>query len=145
MIQHVLASAIIFLLMWLSTRMVLLWPHRVDCSYLIRRCKPDVYLKNEEEGGLSGSPLSLVTDTVHLIPRAEPPCLPTWIPHKCPILINLFLAYQFVSCWIPFVLRKFPGQGSNRSSCCRLMPEPQQCGSEPRLQPTPQLTAVLDP
>ena len=32
--------------------------------------------------------------------RTEPPCLPTCISHKCPDLIDLFLAYHFVSCWI---------------------------------------------
>ena len=40
----------------------------------------------------------------HLVLGAEPLSLPTYIPHKPPILINLFLAYHFVSCWIPSVL-----------------------------------------
>ena len=40
-------------------------------------------------------PLSLDCKYVaYLILGAEPPCLPACIPHKCPILINLFLDYQ---------------------------------------------------
>ena len=38
-------------------------------------------------------------------PLAELPCLPTCISHKRPILINLFLAYHYVSRWIPSVWR----------------------------------------
>ncbi len=44
-------------------------------------------------------------NVAHLMLGAEPPCLPTCIPHKGPILINLFLAYHFVSPLIPSVLR----------------------------------------
>ena len=40
-----------------------------------------------------------------LILGAESPCLPACISHKHPVLINLFLAYHFVSCWILSVLR----------------------------------------
>ena len=36
----------------------------------------------------------------HWILGAELLCLPAFICHKCPILINLFLAHRFVSRWI---------------------------------------------
>ena len=49
-------------------------------------------LKKEEEVVFSNphSPWMIK----HQILGAEPPCLPACISHKCPILINLFLAYQ---------------------------------------------------
>ena len=47
-------------------------------------------------------PLSLDSRNVaHLLPRAAPPHLPACIPHKHPTLVNLFLAYHFVSRRIP--------------------------------------------
>ena len=65
--------------------------------------KPDVYSKNEKEGGL----LPLLTffdykNIACLFLRAQPPCLSACTPHKCPILVNLHLAYHFASCWNPF-------------------------------------------
>ena len=49
-------------------------------------------------GSLFPPPLHLDYKIVaHLILEAEPPSLPVCISHKHPILINLFLAYHFVS------------------------------------------------
>ena len=51
-------------------------------------------------------PLSLAYKNVaQLILGAEPPCLPACTFHKHLILISLFLAYRFVYCEIPSVLR----------------------------------------
>lgn len=64
------------------------------------------YYSQKGRGRLFQLPLPLDDKTVaHQILGAELPCLPTCISHKCPILINLFLAYHFVSCWIPSVRR----------------------------------------
>ena len=42
-------------------------------------------------------------NVAHLKLGTEPPHLPAFIPHKHPILRTLFLAYHFVSGWIPSV------------------------------------------
>ena len=58
----------------------------------------DVYTKKKEEGGLFSSLLPLdYKNVAHLILGSESPCLPACITCKRLILINLFLAYHFVS------------------------------------------------
>ena len=45
------------------------------------------------------------TDRENQLVAAELPRLPACISYKCPLLINLLLAYPFASHWIPSVLR----------------------------------------
>ena len=83
------------LLIWRSTTTLVLCPHRV--RYSLTKELP----KNEEE---APTPLGLY-NFAHLILGAEPPRLPACISHKHPVLINLSLAYPFVSRWIPSAQR----------------------------------------
>ena len=89
---------------------VLVWPHRIRYSLTRYQGRDsDVSLTSNQgmsERDLSPSSLSLdYKNATHLIIEAKPPCLPACISHKCPILINLFLAYHSVSCWISSALR----------------------------------------
>ena len=86
-----------------STTIVLVWPLLPNTLLPDMKKELVIYAWHllQECEVFSPPPLSLDHKTVaHLILRAEPPHLPTCIPHKCPILINLFLAYHFASGWI---------------------------------------------
>ena len=53
------------------------------------------YYSQKGRGCIFQPPLPLDDKTVaHQVLGAEAPCLPTCFSHKCPILINLFLAYR---------------------------------------------------
>ena len=108
--QHILASVPTLLLTWISTITVLVWPHRIKYSFTQYRGASEVSLastrRRRKKVVFSPSLLSLdYKNVAQLILRAELPCLPICIPYKCPILINAFLAYYFVSHWIPSALR----------------------------------------
>ena len=93
---------------WTTTMKILVWPHRV-------RHSPAWYIPSSSfvsrsltpwRKWSSPFPASFDYKTVaHLILRAELPNLPTCVSYKQPILINLYLFYQFASCWIPSMLR----------------------------------------
>ena len=57
------------------------------------------YKGGANDASLTSFPTPLdYKNVAHLILWAEPPCLPICISHKRLFLINLFLAYHFVSC-----------------------------------------------
>ena len=92
------------LLIWISTMTIVVWPCRVQYSLTGYQGGAPTGRKRKKVV-FSPSPLSLDYKNIgHLFLGAEPPHLPTCIPHKHPILIILFLVYHFVSCWIPSVL-----------------------------------------
>ena len=76
MIQHILAYVTALLLIWISTRTVLVWPHRVKYSLTQYKGRasdinPDIYPKNEEGGGLFPLPsfLWIIINVTHLMLR----------------------------------------------------------------------------
>ena len=87
------------LLIWISTVTVLVWLYGV--KYSLTDTEEEPLLEERGWGGLFPPPLPLEDKTVaHLILGTEPPCLLACISHKHPILINLYPAYPFFSCWI---------------------------------------------
>ena len=84
----------------LRTALPLIWIHSLLDT------KKELLLEERGRRSLFQLPLSLDNKTVaHQILGADPPCLPSCICHKHPIIISLFLAYHFVSYWIPSARR----------------------------------------
>ena len=67
-------------------------------KYSLNDTQEELLVEERGRGGLFPPPLPLDAKAVaHLILGAEPPRLPACLFHKLPMLIDLFLAYHFIS------------------------------------------------